>query len=676
MTFENLLQILREGRARHHEITAGILSLHLQVALHVGDIAQNIHGLQTVGGFHLFNELHRLGGMDVQIHDHQRRHAFLQLLQELIIRLDVIDEHSVALSRIRDFHREEQIADQSQDPLAALLSTHVYCETVDFRIGRWKVTFMVPVVRRRFNLFRNDPVTLFHWTVCYGGGMAEANPFQDALRFERRIPPCAIVIFGANGDLTKRKLIPSLYRLAFERRMPTGNVIYGNSRTPMTDEQYREKMKASVKEFLEDSPFDEELWDEFSRGLYYIAGDLQDPAFYHTLGARLKEHETQTGGNVLFYLSTQPSHYEPIVAGLGAAGVNKGEGWRRVVVEKPFGHDLDTARTLNEHLQAVFPESSIYRIDHYLGKETVQNILAFRFANGIFEPLWNRRYVNHVQITAAESIGVEGRGAYYQESGALRDMIQNHLLQVMATVAMEPSAAFEANSVRDERSKLLRSIRIHKEEELATHTVAGQYGPGRVGGKEMAGFRQEPGVAPDAQTDTYAAITFFVDNWRWAGVPFYIRTGKRLPKRVTDIAIQFNSAPLSIFDKENGESVPRPNLLILRIQPEEGISLRFFSKNPGGGMRLRPVSMDFNYGSSFGVRTPTAYETLLVDAMAGDATLYTRQDMVEASWSAVQPILNHWATHRTDFPNYEAGTWGPKAADDMLARRGHVWRTP
>ncbi len=507
--------------------------------------------------------------------------------------------------------------------------------------------------------------------------MADANPFQDSLRFERRLPPCAIVIFGANGDLSKRKLLPALYRLAFERRMPPGFVICGNSRTPMSDEQFREKMKASVKQFLEASPFDEELWADFAGSLIYVAGDLEDPGLYREMAARLAAHESQTAGNILFYLSTQPGLYAPVALHLGEAGLARGPGWRRVVVEKPFGYDLDSARQLNVALQSVFPEPEIYRIDHYLGKETVQNILAFRFANGIFEPLWNRRYVNHVQITAAESIGVEDRGAYYQVSGALRDMIQNHLLQVLATVAMEPSAAFEPNAVRDERAKLLRSIRLLKEEEAATHSVAGQYGPGRIGNTEHPGFRQERGVHPEAQTDTYAAVTFFIDNWRWAGVPFYVRSGKRLAKRVTDIAIQFNSAPLSIFERENSPGrMARPNLLILRIQPEEGISLRFFSKNPGAGMKLRPVSMDFNYGSSFGARTPPAYETLLVDALAGDTTLYTRQDMVEASWAVVEPILNLWSSRKLDFPNYEAGSWGPKEADDMLARRGHHWRTP
>ncbi|MBV9610913.1 MAG: glucose-6-phosphate dehydrogenase, partial [Acidobacteriaceae bacterium] len=316
--------------------------------------------------------------------------------------------------------------------------------------------------------------------------------------------------------------------------------------------------------------------------------------------------------------------------------------------------------------------------DHYLGKETVQNILAFRFGNGIFEPLWNRRYIDHIQITAAESIGVEGRGGYYQEAGALRDMIQNHLSQVMATVMMEPPTLFDATNVRDERAKLLRAVRVMKPDEVSLYAVAGQYGPATVGGQHVPGFREEPSVDPHAQTDTYAAVTFFVDNWRWAGVPIYIRTGKRLPKRVTDIAIQFTAPPLGLFQQETktGLREVRPNLLVLRIQPEEGISLRFLSKSPGTGMRVRPVSMDFNYGSSFGERSPTAYETLLLDAMAGDPTLYTRQDMVEASWQIVQPILDDWAHTQFDFPNYAAGSWGPKASDEMLARQGHVWRIP
>jgi glucose-6-phosphate 1-dehydrogenase len=510
------------------------------------------------------------------------------------------------------------------------------------------------------------------------------NPFQDPLRFERPAPECAIVIFGATGDLARRKLLPALYRLRVDRRLPAAFSVIGVSRRPLTDDQYRDSMLQAVHEFSENTPVDADVWDSFARGLFYSPGDVSDPEAYHRLAARLAQigDERQTGGNALFYLSLQPSQYATVAHGLGAAGLGSvaqagapaPRGWRRLIVEKPFGHNLASARELSRCLHQVFDESSVYRIDHYLGKETVQNILAFRFGNGIFEPLWNRRYVNHVQITAAESIGVEGRGAYYQETGALADMIQNHLLQVMATIGMEPSASFQADAVRDERSKLLRSLRPMTREQILADTVAGQYGPARIAGEEVPGFRQEPGVAPDSPTDTYAAATFYVDNWRWAGVPFYVRTGKRLPKRVTEIAIEFNSAPLAIFKGE--EPGRAPNLLIVRLQPEEGISLKFLSKRPGAGMSLRPVSMDFNYGSSFGERSPSAYETLLLDAIVGDATLYTRQDMVEASWAVVEPIQTAWRESRFDFPNYAAGSWGPAASDAMLARRGHVWRRP
>ena len=510
--------------------------------------------------------------------------------------------------------------------------------------------------------------------------MDGANPFEDPLRFERRAPPCAIVIFGANGDLAKRKLLPSLYRLAWERRLPAGFAVIGNSRTAMSDAQFRETMRAAVREHLPDASFDEQIWTDFAQGLYYLAGNLNDDHLYSQLGEELAavEKERKTAGNVVFYLSTSPSHYGPLVERLGAGGPVKTSGWRRVVIEKPFGRDTASAAELSRQAHRGFAEDEVYRIDHYLGKETVQNILAFRFGNGIFEPLWNRRYINNVQITAAESIGVEGRGAYYQEAGALRDMIQNHLLQVMATVAMEPPAAFEPEAVRDERAKLLRSVRVWTEGEAGQYAVAGQYGPARVGGQDLPGFREEEGVDPEARTETYAAVQFLVDNWRWAGVPFYLRSGKRLAKRVTDIAIQFNAAPHALFPSDAPENSPwaRPNLLILRIQPEEGISLRFLAKRPGSGMKVRPVSMDFNYGASFGARTATAYETLLLDVMAGDATLYTRQDMVDASWRAVQPILDHWATKPFQFPNYPAGSWGPAAADEMLARNGHTWRTP
>ena len=489
------------------------------------------------------------------------------------------------------------------------------------------------------------------------------NPLADPLRFEKRVPECSLVIFGASGDLTKRKLMPALYQLALDRRLPSAFSIVGNSRTPMTDNVFRDKMREAVKKFLENSTFDETLWTSFARNIYYLAGDSTDSSFLATLKKKLDE---LAHPRVLYYLSTQPSLYGPLVEQLGANHLSdvKPGGWTRIIIEKPFGHDRASAAALNERIHTVFPEPAVYRIDHYLGKETVQNIIALRFGNGIFEPLWNRRFIEHVQITAAESIGVEGRGAYYQEAGALRDMIQNHLLQVMATVTMEPPPVYEPAAVRDERSKLLRSVKILRPEEVEANAVAGQY----------KGFREEPGVKPDAQTDTFAAATFHIENWRWAGVPFYIRSGKKLAKRSTDIVIQFNTAPFALFTSDDGGPPTRPNLLILRIQPEEGVSLQFASKNPGSGMHLRPVSMDFNYGSSFGQRSPTAYETLLIDAMIGDATLYTRQDMVDASWRVVEPILEAWQERKFDFPNYEAGSWGPGASDAMLARNGHRWR--
>jgi glucose-6-phosphate 1-dehydrogenase len=494
---------------------------------------------------------------------------------------------------------------------------------------------------------------------------------------QERIPdPCIVVIFGASGDLTKRKLLPALFHLEQQGLLPENFSVVGVARRDISA-TFSADMQEGIEKFGGVDASDPKL-KGFMERVQYFATNFDDDAGYEKLKGFLAGLDTKFGtkGNRLFYLAVAPEYFADITQRLSKQGMtNPAEpSWAHVIIEKPFGTDLESAKKLNDEINQVLKEEQIFRIDHYLGKETVQNILAFRFGNGIFEPLWNRRYVNHVQITAAESIGVEGRGSYYQEAGALRDMIQNHLSQVMATIAMEPSATFRPNSVRDERSKLLRSIRVMKPDEVLRNTVSGQYGPARIGGEDVPGFRQEQGVKPDTQTDTYAAVTFFVDNWRWAGVPFYLRSGKRLPKRVTEIAIQFNAAPLAIFNGD--ETTTAPNLLILRIQPEEGISLKFLSKRPGAGMKLRPVSMDFNYGSSFGERSPSAYETLLLDAIIGDATLYTRQDMVEASWAVVDAVQHVWDSTKFDFPNYAAGTWGPKASDEMLARRGHVWRQP
>jgi glucose-6-phosphate 1-dehydrogenase len=506
--------------------------------------------------------------------------------------------------------------------------------------------------------------------------MANENPFQDPLRFERQVPECAVVIFGANGDLTKRKLMPALYRLAYDRRLSTGFAVVGSSRTPLTDDQFRENMRAAVKEFSEDTDFDTNVWQTFAQGLFYVAGDVGDPGLYDQLAQKLAaiENQRHTGGNVMFYLSTQPSQYAGISHGLGGAGLGKGTGWRRLVVEKPFGHDLASARELSDRLHEVFNESDVYRIDHYLGKETVQNILAFRFGNGIFEPLWNRRYVNHVQITGAESIGVEDRGGYYEEAGALDDMIQNHLLQVMATIAMEPSASFQARSVRDERSKLLRSIRPMTPDEVRQNTVPGQYGPARIGGKDVPGYRQEKKVNPASQQNTYAAVTFFIDNWRWAGVPFYLRTGKRLTRRTTEIAIQFKQAPFALF-RDTPVDILTPNVLALQIQPDEGASLQFGAKIPGPEIALGGVRMNFSYKDYFNTEPTTGYETLVYDCMIGDQMLFNRADGVEAGWEVVQPILDLWQNDKTaPLEIYPAGSAGPEAADNLLWRSGRQWR--
>ncbi|HZP57501.1 MAG TPA: glucose-6-phosphate dehydrogenase [Dehalococcoidia bacterium] len=504
--------------------------------------------------------------------------------------------------------------------------------------------------------------------------VAAANPLRAGLRLPRTPQACAVVVFGATGDLTARKLMPALYNLARERMLPTGFSVVGFARREWSDEQFRAAMKEAVAKFSRE-PLQDEIWDSFARNLHYVRGDFADSGAYVRLGERLakQDHAHGAAGNRLFYLATPPTAYAEIAHRLGEAGLSRGGpdgGWARLVVEKPFGRDLASARELDQALGMVFRERQIFRIDHYLGKETVQNILVFRFGNGIFEPIWNRRYVDNVQVSVAESVGVEARGGYYEEAGALRDMVQNHLLQVLALVAMEPIASFQGDAVRDEKAKVFRAILPIGD--VSAETVRGQYTAGAILGEPVPGYRQEPNVAPDSRVETFVAMRLCIENWRWAGVPFYLRVGKRLPKRATEVAITFNRAPLQIF-REMAGIAPAPNLLVLRIQPDEGISLRFGAKVPGTRSDVRPVTMDFRYGTSFGVEPPEAYERLLLDAMIGDATLFTRWDGVEAAWELLTPVLDTWAGGASPLRFYEAGSWGPEEARQLIEREGREW---
>jgi glucose-6-phosphate 1-dehydrogenase len=506
------------------------------------------------------------------------------------------------------------------------------------------------------------------------------NPLRAGIRVERTAEPCIVVIFGASGDLAKRKLLPALYRLVQERLLPAEFAIIGLARTQMSSEEFRARMKEAVAEFSEAKSVDEEVWNSFAQGLHYLTADINNAEDYEKLAALLKQVDSERGtqGNRLFYLSVAPKFYAEAVKQLGRHGLAKpqGRGWVRVIVEKPFGTDLESARELNRELLKYLDEQQIYRIDHYLGKETVQNLLVFRFANGIFEPLWNRQYIDHVQLTNAEMVGVEGRGGYYDSAGVVRDMIQNHVFQVLSLVAMEPPVNLHSEAVRDEKIKALRAARNFTPERVREECVRGQYGPGSIAGQPVPGYREEPDVAPTSATETFAMLKMYFDNWRWAGVPFYIRSGKRLPKRVTEIAIQFKAAPLPLF----GEAMEQltPNQLIIRIQPDEGITLRFAAKVPGQTTNIRAVNMDFRYGASFGVQLAEAYERLLLDCILGDSTLYARKDMTERGWEIVMPILNEWAAtkDKVNFPNYEAGTWGPKESHDLIEREGRRWRRP
>jgi glucose-6-phosphate 1-dehydrogenase len=505
-----------------------------------------------------------------------------------------------------------------------------------------------------------------------------ANPLREGLRLERTPEPCAMVIFGASGDLTKRKLLPALYNLSRERLIPAGFSVVGFARHPLGDASFRQTVLEGINHFSRSRPVQPAVWDSFAQGISYLQSDYDNPDGYRELAALLArlDEERGTGGNRVFYLATPPGAYSAIIRHLGESGLAQPthpNAWARIIVEKPFGTDLPSAVALNRELAQYFREDQIYRIDHYLGKETVQNILVFRFANGIFEPIWNRRYVDHVQITVSESIGLEGRGHYYDESGALRDMVQNHLLQLLSLVAMEPPVTFDADAVRGEKVKVLHAVRPLHPADVPRVTVRGQYGPGTVGAEDVPGYREEPGVAPDSNTPTYVAWKLFLDNWRWADTPFYLRTGKRLPRRVSEIAIQFKRAPHLLF-RQSAEGL-EPNVLVLRIQPNEGIALRAGAKVPGPTIQIRAINLDFLYGQSFGVEQPEAYERLLLDCMLGDSTLFTRSDEVEAAWRLLTPILDHWAAILpTDFPNYAAGTWGPEAADALIEEDGRRWR--
>jgi glucose-6-phosphate 1-dehydrogenase len=489
--------------------------------------------------------------------------------------------------------------------------------------------------------------------------------------------PFSLVIFGASGDLAYRKLIPALWSLYAARTLPEPFVIIGTARTELSDEAFRDKMKDGVKQFARLKVPNDNVWSRFAASLVYVAGDPTGPDLYARLRQVLDEVEQRRGGprNRLYYLSTPPSLYDDITMQLGKAGLAAEEGgWTRIIIEKPFGHDLRSAQELNELVTSVFREDQLYRIDHYLGKETVQNILALRFANGIFEPLWNRNHVAEVQLTVAEAVGVEGRGGYYEESGALRDMIQNHLLQVMCLVAMEPPVTFDAQAVRDEKSKVMQAVRPIDPARVDGFALRAQYGAGFLGNRQVPGYRQEKGVKPDSTTETYAALRLQIDNWRWAGVPFYLQTGKRMARRVSEVVIRFHRTPHMIFRR--GDINVDPNLLVIRLQPDEGISLIVEAKEPGPDLKISPVTLDFKYHEVFGGEPPEAYERLLLDAIHGDPTLYSRGDWIEQAWRLTQPVLEHWATTPGPLPQYEAGSWGPTEADAFIARDGGHWRRP
>ncbi|HSS93578.1 MAG TPA: glucose-6-phosphate dehydrogenase [Candidatus Dormibacteraeota bacterium] len=513
-------------------------------------------------------------------------------------------------------------------------------------------------------------------TIQTGDGVGP-NPLAEGLHDYRVAEPALMVIFGATGDLSARKLLPALYNLAKQRLLPAGFAVVGAAIDNLDDAGFRKHAAEKIALFSRTQPVDSQVLQSFLEAVFYVKVDFSKLEDFKALARKLDEldHTRHVGGNRVFYCATPPPTYETITEQLMATAVNAGPGYHRIVIEKPFGSDLKSARELNKIVQRVFHEDSVYRIDHYLGKETVQNIMAFRFANTIFEPVWNCHFIDSVQITAAEEIGVENRGAYYDRAGAMRDIVQNHVLQLLALTAMEPPIAFEANAVRDEKVKVLKAIRPISDEEVVKATVRGQYTSGWVLGEHVPGYREEPNVAPGSLTETFVALRLYVDNWRWAGVPFYIRAGKRMPKRATEIRILFSRPPHLTFGRKAAQELD-PNSIILRIQPEEGISLRFGAKVPAAGIRLRSVAMDFLYASSFLIEVPEAYERLLLDCMIGDATLFTRADEVETAWALVDPVEAAWRDGRPPLQMYPAGTWGPPAAAKLLEAEGREWHRP